>query len=89
MGGRHLIFVIARVNGYYRSLSTIDHTTSEARTALESCLDNIRVFSDAVNYLPIQQELAAAATKDNNFWDVSQDQVNSFYIHNDSEDCLL
>ncbi|KAL8922316.1 MAG: hypothetical protein Q9208_005286 [Pyrenodesmia sp. 3 TL-2023] len=68
MGQRHQLFVVARINGRYRQLGAIHHQWLYGHTALRRCLDTLKIFQDSANRSPIQQELVAASSKDDDFW---------------------
>ena len=68
MGQRHQLFVIARVNGRYRTLCVIHHQWLYGQTALKRCLGTLRIFADPANRIPLQQELIAAQRHDEDFW---------------------
>ena len=68
MGNRHQLFVIAKVNGKYRTLCVVHHQWLSGLLALRRCLDTLRIFGDASNRVPLEQELIAAARKDEQFW---------------------
>ncbi|KAI4170188.1 MAG: hypothetical protein LQ348_007159 [Seirophora lacunosa] len=69
MGQRHQLFVIAKINGHYRQLCAIHHQWLYGHTALRRCLDTLKIFENATNRMPLQQELTAAAKQDNDFWE--------------------
>ncbi|KAL8650121.1 MAG: hypothetical protein Q9210_004004 [Variospora velana] len=68
MGQRHQLFVIARINGRYRQLCAIHHQWLYGHTALKRCLDTLKIFENATNWMPLQQELTIAAKQDDDFW---------------------
>lgn len=68
MGQRHQLFVIAKINGRYRTLSAIHHQWLYGQTALKRCLGTLKIFQDPANRVPLQQELIAAQRHDEAFW---------------------
>ena len=68
MGQRHQLFVIAKVNGRYRTLCAIHHQWLYGHTALKRCLDTLKIFSNSSTQMLVQQELTAAAKKRDEFW---------------------
>lgn len=74
MGQRHQLFVIAKINGKYRTLCAIHHQWLYGHTALSRCHDILKIFGDAKNQTPIQQELRFASKKDENFWVATPDE---------------
>ena len=68
MGQRHQLFVIARINGKYRSLAAVHNQWLYGHTALRRCLSTLGIFQDSDNRVPIEAELTMASTKDEAFW---------------------
>ena len=68
MGPRHLLFVIAKIANQYRELSVFCHQHLYGALALERCLRILTIFSAPENRLPIQQELRAARSLDEESW---------------------
>lgn len=74
MGQRHQLFVVARVNGRYRTLCAIHHQWLYGQTALKRCLGVLKIFADPANAIPLKQELIAAQRQDEDFWIVTEDE---------------
>lgn len=68
MGQRHQLFVIANINGRYRTLCAIHHQWLYGQTALKRCLATLKIFADPANKVPLEQELIAARLHDEAFW---------------------
>lgn len=68
MGQRHQLFVIAKVNGKYRSLAAVHHQWLYGPTALRRCRGLLDIFSNPKNAISLQEELKVAARKDS-LWD--------------------
>lgn len=82
MGQYHQLFIIAQIDGRYRSLAAIEHGWLYGHTALRRCLDILKMLNDPTNRTPIQQELVAASKHDASFWipsheDFREDPKNS------------
>ena len=76
MGQRHQLFVIAKINGRYRTLCAIHHQWLYGHTALRRCLGALKIFGNPANRIPLQQELIAAQRQDEDFW-TADDEKNS------------
>lgn len=74
MGQRHQLLVIAKINGKYRTLCAIHHQWLYGRTALSRCNGILKIFGDATNQRPIQQELRLASKKDEKLWVARPDE---------------
>ena len=72
MGQRHQLFVIAKINGRYRTLCAIHHQWLYGQTALKRCLGTLKIFQDPATKVPLQQELIAAQRHDEAFWTATQ-----------------
>lgn len=68
MGRRHQLFVICRINCRYRQLCAIHNQWLYGVEALERCVYTLQILEHPTNRLPIQQELIAAAKKNDEFW---------------------
>ncbi|KAL8906639.1 MAG: hypothetical protein Q9207_001893 [Kuettlingeria erythrocarpa] len=68
MGRRHQLFVICRINCRYRQLCAIHNQWLWGVEVLERCVYTLKIFQHPTNRLPIQQELIAAAKKNDEFW---------------------
>lgn len=68
MGRRHQLFIIGRILGRYRQLCALHNQYLYGEEALERCVDVLKILEHRTNRLPIQQELIAAAKKDDGFW---------------------
>ena len=68
MGQRHQLFVVAKINGRYRTLCAIHHQWLYGKTALRRCLGTLKVFQDPANRIPLQRELISAKRHDEAFW---------------------
>jgi hypothetical protein len=60
MGQRHQIFVIANVNGRYRTLACIHHQWLFGFTAIRRCFQLVEIFNAEVNRMNIRAELERA-----------------------------
>ena len=80
MGQRHQLFVIAKINGRYRTLCAIHHQWLYGHTALRRCLGTLKIFSDPANRIQIGQELVAAQRHDEAFWTLSQDENKNSHV---------
>lgn len=60
MGQRHQLFVIATVNGRYRTLAVIHYQWLYGRQAVSQCLQAIGIFSAPANQAGLRRELARA-----------------------------
>ena len=81
MGQRHQLFVIANINGRYRTLCVIHHQWLYGHTALRRCLGTLRIFSDPANRIPLEQELIAAQRHDEAFWTPTEENYNDNNSH--------
>ena len=61
MGQRHQLFVIAKVNGKYRSLAVVHHQWLYGYTALRQCRKILEIFSNPNNATALSNELKYAA----------------------------
>ncbi|KAF7940391.1 uncharacterized protein EAE98_000518 [Botrytis deweyae] len=61
MGQRHQLFVIAKVNGRYRGLAAIHHQWLYGITALEACLNILKILQSPANRIALSHELRHAA----------------------------
>lgn len=69
MGQRRQHFVIARINGRYRTLAAVHHQWLYGQTALRRCRSTLELLQHSGSYMPLTQELIAAASHDEAFWD--------------------
>ncbi|MCJ1279834.1 hypothetical protein MMC21_007658 [Puttea exsequens] len=81
MGQRHQLFVIAKIDGRYRTLCAIHHQWLYGHTALRRCLDTLNIFGDGINRMPIQQELKAASKKEDDFWTATREEYHTKNSH--------
>ena len=69
MGQRHQLFVIARINGKYRCLAAVHHQWLSGISAARKCLEILKIFSNGLNRVALQEELKLASTYDVEFWE--------------------
>ena len=69
MGQKHQLFVIARINGKYRSLAAVHHQWLLGFSAAKQCLELLKIFSNSLNRIAVQEELKLASTYDAKFWE--------------------
>ena len=77
MGQRHQLFVIACINGKYRCLAAVHHQWLWGISAAKQCLEILKIFSDSLNRIPLQEELKGASTYEAKFWERS-DQTDLY-----------
>ena len=68
MGQRHQLFVIARINGKYRTLAAVHHQWLYGHTALRRCLGTLKIFQDAKNRPALEEELKLASKREEHLW---------------------
>lgn len=68
MGQRHQLYVIAKIAGRYRGLAALHSQWLYGLGAVTRCRRALQVFQAAENRIPIQQELLAARTRPEAFW---------------------
>lgn len=73
----HQFSVVASVDDHYRVLSTVQCSYPSAHAVLKRCLGILKIFQDASNRMPIQQELQAAK----GFAALSQDWDREWHAH--------
>ncbi|KAL8735783.1 MAG: hypothetical protein Q9166_000647 [cf. Caloplaca sp. 2 TL-2023] len=81
MGQRHQLFVIARINGRYRTLCAVHHQWLYGHTALKRCLGTIKILQDPSNRLPLQQELLIAKAREEALWPSVELENESYDVH--------
>ena len=90
MGQRHQLFVVARIDGRYRTLCAIHHQWLYGQTALRRCLGTLKIFQDPANKIPLQRELIAAQRHDEAFWTATEDEgMNSLVPFPFISTCLI
>ncbi len=72
MGQGHQLFVIAKVNGRYRTLCAIHDSWLCGLAAVRQCFGTLNIFGDPANRIPLEQELIAAQRHDESFWSFSK-----------------
>ncbi|KAI9669894.1 MAG: hypothetical protein M1831_006929 [Alyxoria varia] len=65
---KHQLFVLAQINGAYRTLAAIHHRSKHAYIALDRCVRLLKIFDGLSNTLPLKGELAIAGNKSKSFW---------------------
>ncbi|KAK4694341.1 hypothetical protein P7C71_g3228, partial [Lecanoromycetidae sp. Uapishka_2] len=80
MGQRHQLFVIARINGKYRTLAAVHHQWLYGRTALRRCHGTLKLLQHPGSQLPLQQELIAAARHEEAFWGSLPDKEDDEHV---------
>ncbi|TGO40324.1 hypothetical protein BHYA_0039g00040 [Botrytis hyacinthi] len=68
MGQRNQLFVIAKINGRYRRLAAIHHQSLYGVTALEACLNILRILQSPANRIALLHELRHAARLKEEDW---------------------
>ncbi|KAL8796540.1 MAG: hypothetical protein Q9195_001214 [Heterodermia aff. obscurata] len=68
MGQRHQLFIIAKIDGRYRGLAALHNQRLNGLSAVARCCRTLQVFQAAENRIPIQQELLAARSRPEAFW---------------------
>lgn len=68
MGQRHQLYVIAKIAGRYRGLAALHNQWLYGSSAVARCRRLLQVFQAAENRIPIQQELLAARSRPEAFW---------------------
>lgn len=68
MEQRHQHFIIARINGRYRSLATIHQQRMRGLHLVKRCRDTLRILRAGNNRVPIQEEVKAAERYEEGFW---------------------
>lgn len=69
MGQCHQLFAIAHINGKYRCLAAVHHQWLWGVPAAKQCLEILKIFSNSLNRVPLQEELKLASTYDAKFWE--------------------
>ncbi|KAF7885049.1 hypothetical protein EAF00_010867 [Botryotinia globosa] len=64
----HQLFVIAKINGRYRGLAAIDHQSLYGVTALEACINILRILQSPANRIALSHELRHAARLKEEDW---------------------
>ncbi len=77
----HQLFVIAKVNGRYRTLCAIHDSWLCGLAAVEQCLGTLNIFGDPANRIPLEQELIAAQRHDEIVWSSSEKRSSQKDIH--------
>ena len=75
------MFVIAKVNGRYRTLCVIHDPRLSGPIALKACIRTLNIFGDPANRIPLEQELIAAQRHDESFWSSSKKKSSQKDIH--------
>ena len=85
MGQRHQFFVIARINGRYRTLAVVHHQWLYGHMAVRQCLNTMHILGATGNRQGIKKELKLTESKPDRFWDADtrdagdmQDGVSMF-----------
>ncbi|KAL8917942.1 MAG: hypothetical protein Q9172_005633 [Xanthocarpia lactea] len=83
MGQCHQLFVIAKINGRYRTLCAVHHQWLYGHTAVKRCLGSLRIFQDPGNRVPLQQELLIAKDREASLWPEDPPEIGDReeYIH--------
>ncbi|KAL8857387.1 MAG: hypothetical protein Q9178_006014 [Gyalolechia marmorata] len=83
MGQRHQLFVIAKINGRYRTLCAVHHQWLYGHTAVKRCLGSLKIFQDPGNRVPLQQELLIAKDREESLWPEDPPELGDHeeYIH--------
>ena len=83
MGQRHQLFVIAKINGRYRTLCTVHHQWLYGHTAVKRCLGSLKILQDPGNRVPLQQELLIAKDREESLWPGDPPELGGHeeYIH--------
>ncbi|KAF2867505.1 hypothetical protein BDV95DRAFT_598161 [Massariosphaeria phaeospora] len=73
MGQRHQAFVIAKINGRYRSLAAVHNQWYYGLTAVKGCRRILTVLEDPTNRHLLELELARASRSTPETWDAMDD----------------
>ncbi|TGO26641.1 hypothetical protein BPAE_0055g00120 [Botrytis paeoniae] len=68
MGQRHQLFVVAKINGRYRGLAAIHHQWLYGVTALEVCLNILKILQSPANRIALSHELRHATRLQEEGW---------------------
>ena len=84
MGQRYQFFAIARIYNRYRTLAVIHNQWLYGHSAVQQCLQTMRILSAAGNPQGIRRDLKLAESKPESFWEGkprargdNQDRVSS------------
>ncbi|KAL9123949.1 MAG: hypothetical protein Q9217_006673 [Psora testacea] len=80
MGQRHQLFIIARINGKYRTLAAVHHQWLYGHTALRRCLGTLQILQDEQNRVPLAEELKIASKRDEELWKAPESR-NIIEVH--------
>ncbi|KAF7899023.1 uncharacterized protein EAF01_008236 [Botrytis porri] len=68
MGQRHQLFVIAKINGRYRGLAAIHHQCLWGASALQVCLNILKILQSPANRIALSHELRHATRLKEEDW---------------------
>ena len=69
MGQRHQLYLVAKIARRYRPLAALHNQWLYSASAVARCSRLLQVFQAPENRIPVQQELLAAQSRNEAFWD--------------------